>query len=86
MVEYKNIMVKRYDHFINGQWVSPNNGEYLESTDPALNQVWAEFARGNAADADVAVKAAQQAFTTGPWGQYDASQRATALIDLADNL
>ena len=79
-------MVKRYDHFIGGQWVPPNNGEYLESTDPALNQVWAEIARGNAADADVAVNAAHQAFTTGPWGRYDAPQRAAALIDLADKL
>ena len=30
---------RRYEHFINGQWVAPSNGDYFDSTNPATLDV-----------------------------------------------
>ena len=78
--------MKRYDHFIDGGWQAPQNGEYIESVDPATAEIWAEFARGGTADADLAVRAAHRAFSDGPWKTYSARQRADCLIGIADLL
>jgi aldehyde dehydrogenase (NAD+) len=78
--------LKRYEHFIDGDWRRPANGDYIESIDPATATVWARFARGNAADADAAVRGAQRAFAEGPWGNYSVRQRADTLVELADTL
>ena len=57
--------LKRYQHYIGGEWVDPESGEWIESYNPYSGQPWAEFPRGNQADADRAVEAAYKAFTSG---------------------
>ena len=47
--------------FINGAWVEPESGEWLETSDPSTDAVIMRIARGNAADVDAAVKAARKA-------------------------
>ena len=78
--------MKSFDHFINGVWHSPANGETIDSVDPATGEVWARFARGNEVDADAAVSAAHEAFAEGPWARYSLLQRADCLNELADTL
>ncbi len=46
---------RRYDHFINGEWVPPSSGEYFDSTNPATLDVLYRAARGNEADVARAV-------------------------------
>ena len=53
---------RRYEHFINGEWVPPSSGEYFDSTNPATLDVLYRAARGNEADVDRAVSAASAAF------------------------
>ena len=78
--------MNQYDHFINGEWHPSSTGKTIDSVDPARAEVWAQFARGNAADADHAVQAAHQAFTTGPWAGYSAQKRVDCLLSMADLL
>ena len=43
------------------------SGKTFETINPATEEVIAEVAEGDAADVDLAVKAARKAFETGPW-------------------
>lgn len=74
----------RYDHFIDGESVAPSGGEHFESFDPYLGEAWAEIARGNSADVDRAVAAAQRAGEE--WGRMKPHSRGLLLYRLADVL
>jgi len=73
-----------YKHFINGEYVDPINGEWMDSFDPYTGKAWAKIPRGSAQDVDRAVKAASKAMKEGPWATMTASQRAKLMIKLAD--
>ncbi len=73
-----------YKMFIGGEWVEAASGEYFESDDPFLAEPWALIPKGNAQDADRAVRAAHHALTTGAWPQMTASQRGALLRKLGD--
>ncbi len=78
--------MKNYGHFIDGKFVDPVGGAWLDSVDPFSGEVWARIARGTTADVDKAVKAAKVAMTTGPWSQFSASERGAAMRRLADRI
>ena len=67
--------------FINGAWVKPKSGEWLDTNDPSTNTVIMRIARGNAADVDAAVKAARKA--QGPWSRLPGHERAKYLYAIA---
>jgi aldehyde dehydrogenase (NAD+) len=74
----------KYRMWIGGEWVESSSGEYFESDNPYLGKPWALIPKGNAQDADRAVRAAHQALTTGAWPRLTASQRGALLRKLAD--
>ena len=51
-------MIRQFQHFINGHSTPPNSGEWIDSINPATGAVWAQIARGNKADVDLAVETA----------------------------
>jgi len=65
----------KYQLFIDGQWRDPVAGRWFETANPYTGEVWAEIPRADAADVELAVAAAHQAFSTGPWPALSASQR-----------
>ena len=71
---------------INGQWRTAASGETREITCPADGSVVATVDEGGAADALEAVRAARQAFDSGPWPSTPAPERAALLHRLADRL
>lgn len=73
----------QYQLYINGEWQEPASGEWFDTSEPYSGKVWARIARGNAQDAERAVQAAHTAFTSGPWPQLTATQRAGLLRKLA---
>ena len=79
-----SIQLPRYDHFIDGESVPPASGAYLPTEDPFSGLAWAQVARGNAADADAAVRAAHDAFEHGAWPALTASERGRMLWRLGD--
>jgi (Z)-2-((N-methylformamido)methylene)-5-hydroxybutyrolactone dehydrogenase len=73
-----------YDHWIDGAPRVPSSGEYLPTDNPFTGEVWAMVARGDRADADAAVAAADRAFETGAWPELTPSERGRLLWKLAD--
>jgi aldehyde dehydrogenase (NAD+) len=75
--------VDRYGHFINGAYVDPAEGQWLDSIDPYRGEPWARIARGTVADVDHAAKAATAALREGPWATMTATARGKMMHRLA---
>ena len=69
---------------IDGKWHDSKSGKTFETINPATEEVIAEVAEGDAADIDLAVKAARKAFDSGPWRKMDARDRGRLMYKLAD--
>ena len=76
--------MQRFSLLINGELREPVSGAWFSTDNPYTSQVWAEVARADAADVDLAVSAAHQAFTSGPWSEFTASQRGMLLHRVGD--
>ena len=76
--------IRQTQCFIGGQWVPAVSGKTLETINPATEEVIAQVAEGDAADVDLAVKAARKAFQSGPWAKMDARDRGRLMYKLAD--
>ncbi len=74
----------KFKMYIDGQWVDSASGQHFESHNPFTGKPWALIPRGNAEDADRAVRAARKAFTGGEWPQFTASKRGALLRKLGD--
>src|SRR4249919_1119149 len=74
----------RLRHFIDGESRDPAMGEWLDVLDPATAAPFAQVARGDAADVDAAVVAAQRAFPA--WSALPNSERARWLEKLARDI
>lgn len=72
----------KYEHFIDGQFVAPEAGKYMNTINPATTEVLAKVAVGNEKDVDKAVKAARKALN-GTWGQMSGSERGKYLFRIA---
>ena len=55
---------------IDGKWRDSVSGKTFETINPATEEVITEVAEGDAADIDLAVKAARKAFDTGPGARW----------------
>jgi aldehyde dehydrogenase (NAD+) len=71
----------RFGHFIGGAWVSPSEGQYFETINPATKAVVARVAQGGRADVDAAVAAANAAAPA--WAALSNHARARYLYAIA---
>jgi 5-carboxymethyl-2-hydroxymuconic-semialdehyde dehydrogenase len=71
-------------HFINGEFVDSVGGKTFDVLDPVSNRNYATAAAGQKEDIDLAVVAARNAFTTGPWPRMKPRERARVLNRIAD--
>jgi phenylacetaldehyde dehydrogenase len=69
---------------IGGEWVDAQNGERLESLNPATGKVLASIPSGDARDVDLAVRAAREALNSPAWRDLTGAQRARLLWRMAD--
>ncbi|MDA0284048.1 MAG: aldehyde dehydrogenase family protein [Planctomycetota bacterium] len=76
--------VRRTKILIDGEWRNAVSGKTFQTMNPATEEVIAEVAEGDAADIDLAVKAARKAFESGPWATMDARDRGRLINRLAD--
>lgn len=72
--------------YIAGQWRAAASGETREITSPADGSVVVTVDEGGAGDALEAVRAAREAFDSGPWPSTPAPERAALLHRIADRL
>lgn len=76
--------VRQTKLLINGKWQDAVSGKTFATVNPATEEVIAQVAEGDAADIDLAAKAARKAFESGPWSKMDARDRGRLLSNLAD--
>jgi aldehyde dehydrogenase (NAD+) len=69
--------------FIGGRWVAPLSGASLPLEDPSRGIQIGAIARGNAADVDAAVEAAERALS-GDWGKLTATERGRLMMKLSE--
>ncbi|MEM5428907.1 aldehyde dehydrogenase family protein [Cupriavidus oxalaticus] len=69
-------------HFVANRLIAPDNGLRIKVFDPSNGEPFAEIARGNATDINVAVHAARQA-ADGTWGQMSPAERVRLLNRVA---
>jgi aldehyde dehydrogenase (NAD+) len=72
---------RKFGHYIDGEWQSPVEGSYFETTNPATGEKLAEVAQGSAADIDAAVQAARKALPK--WQALSPYARARYLYAMA---
>jgi len=74
-------MQQRWEHFIDGAYVAPKAGRYLEDIAPTTGQKIAEIAAGDASDAAAAVAAAKAALPA--WRVRKPIERGRILLAIA---
>ena len=73
---------RRYQLFIDGQFVDAESGKTFNSPNPATGATFAEVAEADKADVDKAVAAARKAFE-GKWSKMSARDRGRLLYKLS---
>ncbi|MCO5119733.1 MAG: aldehyde dehydrogenase [Burkholderiaceae bacterium] len=76
--------MKTYQHFIDGQYVDPLGGKWLDTVNPYSGEVWARIPDGCERDVDRAVQAARRAMTEGPYAKMTPTQRGKLMVRLAE--
>lgn len=72
-----------YQQLIGNEWSDPDSGDWIDSVEPFSGEVWARVPRGNAVDADRAIRAAHAAFNAPAWADLSACERGALLRKLA---
>lgn len=78
--------MKKYELFIDGHFVAPESGQWMDTLDPYQGTTWAEIPRANGIDVDRAVEAAHTAMYSGPWSRMHATERGKLLSRLGNLL
>ncbi|HYN25241.1 MAG TPA: aldehyde dehydrogenase family protein, partial [Pyrinomonadaceae bacterium] len=73
---------RKYQLFIDGQWVDAESGKTFTTPNPATGENLAEMSEGDKADIDKAVSAARRAFE-GKWSKISARDRGRILYKLS---
>ena len=74
MTEIKN--------YINGSFLTPSNGNYIDNVDPSRGVVYSKIPDSTAPDVEEAVKAAKKAFPV--WSNMPKEERSAIMIKVAD--
>lgn len=68
-------------NFIDGQFVEPTRGKYLDNIEPATGKPYSQVADSDSRDVEVAVAAAENAFAD--WSKKSAAERSNVLLRIA---
>jgi betaine-aldehyde dehydrogenase len=78
--------VRKYQMYINGEFVAGASGSYFPVVDPSTEEIIAEVPAADEKDVNRAVAAAKAAFDSGPWPQTTAQERGRILFRLAERV
>src|SRR5438874_11703914 len=73
---------ERIQNFIDGQFVEPLGGRYLDNVEPATGKAYSQVADSDTRDVDLAVAAAENAFVE--WSSTSTAERSRILLRIAD--
>src|SRR3569832_329055 len=77
-----SVASKKYQLFIDGQWVDSESGKTFKTPNPATGDTLAEVPEADKADIDKAVAAARRAFE-GKWSKLSARDRGRMIYKLS---
>ena len=78
--------IRSYKMLIDGEWVAASDGAMFDSVNPSTGQIWSRVPEATEEDVDRAVRAADRAFTKGPWSKMTPTERGKCLRRLAELL
>ncbi len=78
--------MKKYQMFIDGEFVDAESGETRPTYNPATEEPIAEVAIGSKVDARKAIEAARKSLDSGEWRDMKPKERASRLMKLVDKL
>jgi aldehyde dehydrogenase (NAD+) len=73
---------EKYELFINGEWQKPLSGKYFDTINPATEKKLSEVADAGAADVDLAVRSARNAYEK-VWKKMAPKERAKYIFRIA---
>ena len=73
--------MEKIRNFINGEYVAPKSGEYIDNFEPATGEVYSLTPNSNAEDIEEAVSAAEAAFPS--WSKMSIDERSDILMKLS---
>lgn len=76
--------MKTYQLYINGVFVEPTDGEYIDIINPFNRSVIAKQALAGKLDTEKAIKAAREAFDSGIWSELPKEERSAILKKISD--
>src|SRR5690348_10779122 len=74
--------LEHIENFIDGQFVEPVGGKYLDNIEPATGKPYSKVADSDTRDVELAVAAAEKAFPD--WSTKPAAERSRLLLRIAD--
>jgi len=77
--------MKKVQHYINGQFIDSECGEFFDNFNPATAELIAKVAQGREPEVDAAVAAAKAALT-GEWGQMKLNDRIALMYEIANEM
>src|SRR5437773_4809231 len=73
---------EKIQNFIDGKFVDPVGGKYLDNIEPASGKAYSQVADSDPHDVDLAVAAAEKAFRD--WSKRPATERSNFLLRIAE--
>ena len=74
----------RYQNFIGGQWVEPQNGKYFDNVSPVNGKPFCQIPQSDEQDIELALDAAHKAKDS--WGTTSVTERSNILLKIADRI
>jgi len=78
--------MKKYQHYINGEWIDSTGNEIITVVNPATEEVIGEISAANKNDIDLAVAAAKVAYESRVLVDMNPMERAKLMRSIADEL
>ena len=78
--------MKKYQHYINGEWIDSTGNELIAVLNPATEEVIGEISAANKDDIDLAVVAAKAAYDSRVLVDMNPMERAKLMRSIADEL
>ncbi len=74
----------RYQNYIGGQWVEPQNGKYFDNISPVNGKPFCQIPQSDHLDIELALDAAHKAKDA--WGTTSVTERSNTLLKIADRI
>ena len=76
--------MEKIQNYINGQYIVPNQGNYIDNYEPATGKVYSLIPDSDETDVQMAVDAAEKAFPI--WSKMSIDERSAVLVKVSEGI